>query len=151
MNNTKGLKRIPVVNIQMIREKNIYYKSKKLISYADSFNFFKSYLGNMDREVFIVACLNAKNEIIAVNTCHIGSLDSTVVHPREVFKAAILANAFYIICAHNHPSGDPEPSKADIDITVRLKKAGNILGIDLLDHIIIGDEKFYSMKDNGTL
>ena len=99
--------------------------------------------------MFVVACVNTKNEIANLTVAHIGSLNSSIVHPREVFKTAILSNAASIICAHNHPSGNPEPSKEDVDVTKRLIEAGKILGIDLLDHLVIGDGRYVSLKEKG--
>ena len=78
-------------------------------------------------------------------------MNASIVHPREVFKAAILNNASRIICLHNHPSGDPEPSKEDIEITRRLVEAGEIIGIEVLDHVIIGEQRYLSMKERGLM
>ncbi len=89
--------------------------------------------------------------MIGINTVSIGSLTGSVVHPREVFKPAILANAASIICGHNHPSGDLEPSNEDRAITKRLVASGRLLGIDVLDHLIIGDELHFSFADNGLM
>ena len=105
----------------------------------------------MAEENFIILCLNTKNKIAGVHTISIGSLNASIVHPREVFKAALLNNASGIICLHNHPSGDPEPSREDIEITHRLVNAGNILGINVLDHIIIGDGRYISLGERGTM
>src|SRR5690606_3834022 len=91
------------------------------------------------QEHFCILCLNTKNKIVGVHTISIGSLNSSIVHPREVFKAALLNNANAIICLHNHPSGDPEPSRDDIETTRQLVQAGEIIGIEVLDHIIIGE------------
>ncbi|KPD01600.1 hypothetical protein LR69_00215 [Geobacillus sp. BCO2] len=79
----------------------------------------------------------------------IGSLNASIVHPREVFKEAIKRSAASVICVHNHPSGDPTPSREDIDVTKRLAECGRIIGIELLDHLIIGDQKFVSLKEKG--
>ena len=98
-----------------------------------------------DREVFIVVCLSTKNDIAGLNLVSMGSINSSLVHPREVFKPAILNNSARIIIAHNHPSGDLEPSKEDINITQRLYEAGELMGIEVLDHLIIGDG-YLSMK-----
>jgi DNA repair protein RadC len=92
----------------------------------------------LDREEFWILHLNAKNRLIGYEVVSTGSLSMSVVHPREVFKAAILNNSVSIICAHNHPSGDTTPSREDISTTKRLKKGADLLGIRLLDHIIIG-------------
>ncbi|ATO39209.1 DNA repair protein RadC (plasmid) [Geobacillus thermodenitrificans] len=95
-------------------------------------------------------CLNTKNEVVAVHRCHIGSLNSSIVHPREVFKAAILNNSASIIVAHQHPSGDVTPSKEDVEMTRRLAEAGRILGIEVLDHLVINYKAEYtSLKERG--
>ena len=103
----------------------------------------------LDREQFLVACLDAKHAIIGVNVVSIGSLTLSIVHPREVFKPAILLNSAAIICAHNHPSGDPAPSSEDRVLTTRLREAGDLIGITILDHLILGDERTYSFADQG--
>ena len=103
-------------------------------------------------EVLGVLCVTTKHRPIAWHELSRGTLDSTLVHPREVFKVAFLANAAAIVIAHNHPSGDPEPSAEDIGITNRLSEAGKLLGVELLDHIIIGhDGHYYSFKESGRL
>ena len=103
----------------------------------------------LDREQFLVCCLDAKNVSIGVNIVSIGSLTLSIVHPREVFKPAILGNACAIIAVHNHPSGDPTPSVEDRTLTTRLREAGDVLGIRLLDHLILGDDRLYSFADQG--
>ena len=103
----------------------------------------------LDREQFLVCCLDAKNVSIGVNIVSIGTLSLSIVHPREVFKPAILLNAAAIIAAHNHPSGDPGPSVEDRTLTTRLREAGDLLGIKLLDHLILGDDRHYSFADQG--
>ena len=103
----------------------------------------------LDREQFLVACLDAKHAIIGVNVVSIGSLTLSIVHPREVFKPAILLNSAAIICAHNHPSGDPAPSSEDRVLTDRLRQAGDLIGITILDHLILGDDRTYSFADQG--
>src|SRR5699024_12363299 len=95
-------------------------------------------------------CLNTKNNVVAVHRCHVGSLNSSSVHPREVFKSAILNNAASVIVAHQHPSDDITPSKEDINVTRRLVDAGKLLGIEVLDHLVVNNEsKFTSLKDKG--
>ena len=98
------------------------------------------------QEVFAVLLLDTKNKVNMVAEISRGTLDKVQVHPREVFKAAVLANANAIICVHNHPSGSSRPSQDDIDLTQRLSWAGDIMGIHVLDHIIIGDGEYTSMK-----
>lgn len=102
-------------------------------------------------EVFILITLNTKNIVTGYFEVHRGTINTSLVHPREIFKRALLNNASNIIVAHNHPSGDPNPSKEDIQITERLKEAGNLLGINLLDHIIVGEDKYISLKEKGVL
>lgn len=108
-------------------------------------------MGKLDREHFVVLHLDGKNSIIAKETVSIGSLDQSIVHPREVFKAAIINSSAAVIFAHNHPSGDPAPSKQDREITRRLKEAAAIIGIEVLDHIIIGNRCYFSMVQSGLL
>ena len=109
----------------------------------------RPFFAGLDREQFLVCCLDAKHAIIGVNVVSIGSLTLSIVHPREVFKPAILLNTSAIICAHNHPSGDPEPSSEDRALTTRLRQAGDLLGITVLDHLILGDDRTYSFADRG--
>jgi len=101
------------------------------------------------KEHFLALLLDTRNRLIKVSEIAIGSLDASIVHPREVFKEAISASAASVIFAHNHPSGDPTASEDDIRLTKRLVKAGEIVGIDVLDHIIIGDENYLSLKREG--
>lgn len=103
------------------------------------------------KEHFILMCLNTKNHVIGISDISIGSLSASVVHPREVFKEALARSAAAIIVAHNHPSGDPSPSREDIGVTQRLVKAGKILDIPILDHIILGDGRFTSFKEKGLM
>jgi len=103
------------------------------------------------QEVFGVLILNTKHKIVAVHEVSRGALNTSIVHPREVFKPAVLHNAASIICFHNHPSGDPEPSRDDIEVTKRLVEAGKIMGIEVLDHIIVGDDRYVSLKERGVV
>jgi DNA repair protein RadC len=105
----------------------------------------------LDREHFRVISLSTKNHVLGISSISIGSLNSSLVHPRECFKEAIRRNSNAIILLHNHPSGDPTPSKEDIDVTRRLMDGGKILGIEVLDHVIIGDNRYISLKERGIL
>ncbi|GIP31362.1 DNA repair protein RadC [Paenibacillus sp. J2TS4] len=105
----------------------------------------------LQKEHFVCLFLNTKNHVQAKETLSIGSLNASIVHPREVFLAAIRRSSASIICVHNHPSGDPTPSPEDIEITQRLVEAGQIIGIDVLDHIIIGDRSYISLKEKGYM
>jgi len=104
-----------------------------------------------DREHFLVIYLDRKGGVIAKENVSIGGLHSSIVHPREVFKTAVKRSAASIILAHNHPSGDPAPSKEDIDITRRLIEAGRIMGIEIIDHVIIGENTYCSFKEKGLI
>lgn len=103
------------------------------------------------KEHFKIAILDTKNQILSIETISIGTLNASIVHPRDVFKIAIKRNANSIILIHNHPSGDPSPSNEDISITNRLIDAGNLIGIKVLDHIIIGDNKYISFKEKNLV
>ncbi|MBM7854532.1 DNA repair protein RadC [Desulfohalotomaculum tongense] len=105
----------------------------------------------LDREHFCALLLNTKNQVLSVETISVGTLNSSVVHPRELFKAAIKKSSAAVILLHNHPSGDPAPSREDIAITKRIVKSGEILGISVLDHLIIGDNRFISLKSEGVI
>ena len=147
----KPLKRINIVSIKMVRESSVLYNIRRISEPKDIVDLGKKFLDELDREELIVACLNAKNEVNSVNVVSIGSLNNSIVHPREVFKTAILSNAASIVMIHNHPSGDVTPSKEDKEITLRIKESGIILGIKLLDHIIIGNDTYYSFKEHGDI
>lgn len=107
-------------------------------------------IANSDRENFVVVLLNTKNEVLEMPTISVGTLSSSLVHPREVFKPAIRASAASIILAHNHPSGKVQPSREDREVTRRLVNAAEIIGIEVLDHVIVG-EGYLSMKECGML
>jgi DNA repair protein RadC len=118
----------------------------------DLAELFAGLLEGLDREALYVALLDSKNRIIGVNLVSLGILDSSLVHPREVFKPAILLGAASIVLAHNHPSGDPTPSPEDRRVTQRIDEAGKLLGIDVMDHVIVGDKgHFTSFKERGIL
>ena len=109
----------------------------------------RSRLKGKKKEYFLALLLDTRNQLIRVAEISVGSLDSSIVHPREVFKEAVAASAASAIFAHNHPSGDPEASEDDLNLTKRLAEAGEIMGIDVLDHVIIGEEKYLSLKREG--
>lgn len=106
---------------------------------------------HLDREHFRALLLNTRNQVIGTDRVSVGTLNSSTVHPRELFRNAIKRSAASVILLHNHPSGDPTPSREDLDITARLCEAGKIIGIEVLDHIIIGDNKFTSFKAKGLI
>ncbi|CBH21515.1 DNA repair protein radC homolog [Acetoanaerobium sticklandii] len=123
----------------------------KISSPQDIGNVYMEELRYKKKEIFRVVLLNTKNVIIGSKDISEGSLNASIVHPREVFLEAIKKSANKMILMHNHPSGDPTPSSEDINITKRLISAGQIVGIEILDHVIIGDGNFYSFKENGQI
>jgi DNA repair protein RadC len=116
---------------------------------SDVFELLGDRMRHLDREHFIVLLLDTKNHLLGSELVSVGSLDASIVHPREVFKAAVRRSASGVILAHNHPSGDPSPSEADLRSTRRLEEAGRVLGIPVLDHVIIGDGRFVSLRQSG--
>ncbi|MRX71426.1 DNA repair protein RadC [Bacillus lacus] len=117
----------------------------------DGADFVMEEMRFLTQEHFVCIYLNTKNQVLHKQTVFIGSLNASIVHPREVFKEAFRRSAASFICVHNHPSGDPSPSREDIDVTKRLAEAGKMIGIELLDHLIIGEQKFVSLKEKGYL
>jgi len=115
----------------------------------DAVGLVRARLKGKKKEHFVALLLDTRNQLIKTAEISIGSLDSSIVHPREVFKEAIAASAASVIFVHNHPSGDPTASEEDIKLTKRLAEAGEIVGIDVLDHIIVGGKKFLSLKREG--
>jgi len=128
------------------------YESKPPIrTPQDVADMFMSELRYLKKEIFKGVYLDTKNRVIADETVSMGSLNTNIVHPREVFKKAIEKSAASIILVHNHPSGDPTPSSEDIELTKRMREAGNLLGIEVFDHVIIGDGKYISLKEKELI
>ena len=171
---TKGLKALNEITVEELREvdgigaskavqilasvelgkrvaKSNRVKSNSILSPEDCFTYLSAEMKHLTQEHFVVLFLDTKNCILGKKTIFIGSLNRAIVHPREVFKEAIKRSSASIICAHNHPSGDPSPSSQDIQLTHRLEEAGELIGIKVIDHVIIGDEKFVSLKEKGYL
>jgi DNA repair protein RadC len=142
----------PRYKIALVKEAgSVYITSKSLTTPRQVYEAVAKLFEGADRELFYVLCLDTKSKIIGVNLVTLGWLTGATIHPREVYKAAILLNASAIICVHNHPSGNPAPSQADGDITHRLFSAGEILGIPLKDHVIVGENNYFSYTDTGSL
>ncbi len=120
-------------------------------SHQDVIRAVKQKLKDKKKEHFLILCLDTRNNLKKISTVSTGTLDTNLVHPREVFKEAIQSLASSIILVHNHPSGSPEPSEADIDITKRIVETGKIVGIDVLDHIIVTENKSFSFKEKGLV
>lgn len=148
-----SFEQLAVVTVQIVQERPILYNGERLSQPEQAAKAFQTFLGNPDRECMVAFLVDGKNRITSVHLVSQGSLNQTIVHPREVYKAACLANSAGLIICHNHPTGDTTPSREDIEITRRLKEAGEILGIKLIDHLIIDTEtgKFNSFINCGLL
>jgi len=143
---------IPRYSLKLVRESSVSYNQKAIKSASIAYDFLCG-IGLQDRasEEFYSLYLNTKNRIIGIEMISRGTLNASLIHPREVFKGALLANANCIMLAHNHPSGNPEPSNADKQVTSILVKAGKLLDVQVLDHIIVGDESYFSFRESGLL
>lgn len=122
----------------------------RVTSSREVFDLFR-FLANETKEHFMALHLDSKNRILCLDHVSSGSLNASIVHPREVFKTCLLSSAAAVLFLHNHPSGNPDPSREDLELTSRLKDAGELLGIRVLDHIIIGDSRYISMADQGLV
>jgi len=143
-------KRVDIVTIKMVKNHSITIEPRQITSADDASRLIFREIGCMDREAFILICLNAKSEPTSIGVIHIGTLTIAMVHPREIYKMAILSNAASIIIGHNHPSGNVEPSLQDYEITKRIVSAGGLIGIEVLDHIIVSeDEKMFSLRKSN--
>jgi DNA repair protein RadC len=144
---------VPIYTVMLVRERQLPWPRAQLRSTADAAALLRAYLRGVDREHVVVVLLDRKNWVIGLNTVSVGSLTASLAHPREVCKPALVSNAAAILCGHNHPSGDPQPSPEDRALTTRLVDAGTLLGINVLDHVIVGDgtEASYSFADAGAL
>ena len=144
---------LPVYTIQLVRESSHRTEnSREITRPAEAAEIIRELCGNSDREEAVILLLNTRHSVSGVHRVSMGSLNASIIHPRECFKAAILANAASIILGHNHPSGETNPSKEDQAITARLVQAGELLGIPLLDSLIVGpDWNHFSFKDKGLM
>ncbi len=148
MQNKTGL---TVIRLQMVKETIEYYGTKKVRSPADVEEVVRTFIGHADRELFLALNLSTANNITSIHVISIGSLNQSIVHPRECFKTAMLSNADSVIFAHNHPSGEVIPSSEDKQITTKLKECGQLLNIRVLDHVIVGDTGYFSFQENALL
>jgi DNA repair protein RadC len=140
---------LPRFRVSLVRENRAAAPSLPITTSVTAAALLAPCFKGIDREQFVICGLDAKHRIIGLNIVSIGSLTLSIVHPREVFKPLILMNACAALCAHNHPSGDPDPSSEDRVLTARLRQAGDLIGITILDHLILGDERTYSFADQG--
>lgn len=141
----------PRYRVMLVKEAEAHAGDVRISDSRTAYRFLAPLFDGLDREHFLVVGLDAKHAVIGINTVSIGSVTLSIVHPREVFKPVILMNASTVLLAHNHPSGDPTPSQEDRALTRRLKDAGELLGITVLDHIVLGDGRYYSFADHQEL
>jgi DNA repair protein RadC len=142
-------RRLPIVRVQLVREGTRTTTVSTIRGPRDAAQLFRELIGDADREHFVMLMLDTKNAVRGLHTVSVGDLSSSIVHPREVFKAALLSSAASLIFVHNHPSGDPTPSPEDIAVTRRLVEAGELLGVEVLDHVVIGEGVHVSLKEKG--
>ncbi len=148
-NQIAAMNRIPIYRVQLVRDGSCKLGGHDCSSPADAADLFRALVGDADREHLVAMFLDTQNRFIGVHTISIGTLEVTVVHPREVFKAAILANAASMVLAHNHPSGRSEPSDMDILVTREMVQAGQLLDIPVMDHVVVGQPGFTSLLMTG--
>jgi DNA repair protein RadC len=143
---------VPRYTISLVREGSVGVENKMARDSTTARDILSPLFDGLDREQFVTMALDAKHQAIGINVVSVGSLTVSIVHPREVFKPAILLNAAAVIVGHNHPSGDTTPSPEDHALTKRLQEVGKNLGIPLLDHLVLGDQgSFWSFADQGLL
>jgi len=142
---------IPRYRVTLVKESLAHPSPVTIRDSQTAYRLFEPLFEGLDREHFMVVGLDAKHAVIGINTVSIGSVTMSIVHPREVFKPLILMSASAVILAHNHPSGDPTPSQEDRALTRRLKECGELLGITVLDHVVLGEDRYYSFADHGGL
>jgi len=141
---------IPLVQTRLVEENTFPYGCRiQVKTPSDLHGVLREYFRLKDREEFLVCLLETSNALVGLHVASVGGLAASIVEPRQVFKAAVLANAASIILAHNHPSSNPNPSTEDIEITKRLVEAGRVMGIRVLDHVICAGETFVSLAELG--
>ena len=144
--------KIDIVKIQMVRDGTLEYGKKAIKGPQDLAELGQKFIQNADREVFLLVCLNTRNHINCIHVVSIGTVNTALVAPREVLKAVLMSNASNMAFIHNHPSGDPDPSSDDIQITNRIAECGKLFGIGLIDHVIISDDgKYESFMEKGLI
>ena len=148
-NEKRGL---DLVRVRMIPDRTLF-SSKPVSNPEEAVNLIIREFRDLDREVFMVMNLTCHMQVINLDICSVGTLTYTVVHPRDIFKTSILSNAANVMLIHNHPSGELEPSQEDLDMTERMVSAGRVLGIDVVDHLIIGpkDMSYTSLRERGVM
>lgn len=147
--NHQPAKRIDIVSVKLVKESSVMYQRRMVSTPEALFELIHPFIGERDREYLVVIGVNAKNEPTVINIAHIGSVTQSIAHVREVMKPLILSNADTFFIAHNHPSGDLTPSENDLTFTTRLKQAGKLIGINLVDHLVVSDCQYYSLKEHS--
>ena len=143
---------VPLFTTRLVRERTFDFQTRdQLRSPADAAAVLGEYFEGRDREEFVVAFLDTANTITGLHVASVGGLAAAIVEPRQVFKAAVLANAAAILLAHNHPSGNPEPSREDIAVTKQLVEAGKLMGIPVHDHLILAGHSYTSLAKRGLM
>lgn len=145
------MKHIPMVSLRLVRERTFPYQTRQIKGAQMVYEIFREIAQDLDREALWVMCLDTKNQVTCLSQVSLGTMNAAPASPREVVKIALMANAMGIILLHNHPSGDPEPSPDDRKVTTHIKTAAQFMDIRLLDHLIIGDGRFYSFAEQGGL
>ena len=145
--------RVPLYRVVLDRTGSLVKEGSAVVTQgSEAAKLFKQFLGDPPQEHFVLMVLDSRRRVIGINEVSVGTLSASLVHPREVFRAAILLNGAAVIVSHNHPSGDPSPSAEDREATRRLQRAGELLGIPVADHIVIGEgETFFSFREHGLL
>lgn len=144
-------KRVGIIHLNMIKEDRWLYGMRKMNSAEKAVEMIKPLLKYSDREMILVVSVNARLEPMAIEIVAVGGIESCHVDVRNLFKHALLNQASSVMCFHNHPSGNETPSRDDRKVTKRISEAGRLLGVSLLDHIIVGDNGYYSFRENGEL
>ena len=140
-----------LTSISLVREREYDYNKTPLSDAEKAYGFIKPLAAGRDKEMFVTVALDSRLYPTAVDITAVGGVNACSVRPGDIFKPALLSNGVSVICFHNHPSGDPEPSKEDRTFTKVIKTAGDILGIKLTDHIIAGEDSFYSFAEEGEI
>ena len=146
---------VPTFRVSLVRDRSRKAEGPRYVRKpADAARILRSCMPqDTDREVFAILLLDIRHKVIGFNVVSVGCLSYSIVHPREIMKVAVLGNAASLVVCHNHPSGDPNPSPEDVKLTERLALAGTLMGIELLDHVILGDgtDKWVSLKESGVI
>ena len=138
---------VPVIRLSVIRETDHFYYHHHVTDYEKAAELGRILLEDIDRECLVVCCLDGKLKPLSLEKAAVGTVNECIVSMREIFKYAVLSNASYLLVFHNHPSGEAEPSEADIQMTERLREAGELMGIPVMDHIILGDREYVSFAE----